>query len=52
MTGGDRLRSGKAGLVRATWERPGPNVVRQLFETSANGGVTWETDLRILYRRK
>jgi hypothetical protein len=52
LTGEDRLRTGQTGLVRATWERRGPNLVRQLFETSLDGGASWKVDLRTIYHRK
>jgi hypothetical protein len=47
-------QAGAAIINRITWEQKGshPDRVRQLWETSADGGKTWQTAFDGLYQRK
>lgn len=47
-------RAGAAIINRITWQRIGrnPDRVRQLWETSADGGKTWQTSFDGIYARK
>lgn len=44
-------RDGKPLRNRITWTRIGPDEVRQLWETSGDGGSTWATVFDGSYRR-
>ena len=48
------LSGGTSTINRITWEQKGskPDRVRQLWETSTDGGKTWQTSFDGLYTRK
>ncbi len=54
MSGPGVSRTGAAIINRITWEwqQGDPERVRQLWETSADGGKTWQTAFDGLYTRK
>lgn len=48
---GHNVRGGKPAVQRITWSREGGGVVRQLWETSLDGGKTWSTSFDGKYVR-
>lgn len=48
----ERRPDGSAVANRITWTRLGPDEVRQQWDTSTDGGTTWQTGFNGLYRRR
>jgi hypothetical protein len=51
LKGETRDTSGAPILNRITWQETAPGMVRQLWETSADGGVTWRVVFDGRYRK-
>lgn len=53
VLGGETLDSaGRVVLNRITWQETGPGAVRQLWQTSADGGKTWGVVFDGRYRKR
>jgi hypothetical protein len=48
----ERRADGATVANRITWTRLGPDEVRQRWDTSADGGASWQASFNGLYRRK
>ena len=52
LSGESRDSSGARLLNRITWQETVPGVVRQLWETSSDGGGTWSVAFDGRYRKR
>lgn len=52
LSGETRDTTGAPVLNRITWQETGPGAVRQLWETSADGGKTWSVTFDGRYRKR
>jgi len=52
LSGESRDSSGARVLNRITWQRTAPGAVRQLWETSRDGGGTWSVAFDGRYRKR
>jgi len=52
FTGAESIRGAESAQVRMTWSQTSANTLRQLWETSRDGGATWRQAQEITFTRQ